>query len=98
MDGEITGFRIRPELAKVAMWRDKNDLSVFFKAIRIVNFFNRLMFGNEENLRLVSDMTPMELTPASSRKTIPPEVIEVPAEPEIQQVEVPVPIPHSPEF
>ena len=56
------------------------------------------MYANEDNLRLVSDMTPVELTPASSRKTIPPEVIEVPAEPEIQQVEVPVPIPHSPEF
>ena len=78
------------------MWRDKDDLSGFYKAIRVLNYLNRLIFAKEENLRLVSDMTPVELSPAQSHKSM--VKIEVPAEPVVEQVEVPVPIPHSPEF
>ena len=98
MNGEIEGFRIRPELAKVAMWRDKDDLSLFYKAIRMVNYLNRLTFAKEDNLRLVSDMTPLELSENPSKRTIPEVIVPVQVEPEIQQVEVPVPIPHSAEF
>ena len=51
------------------MWRDKDDLSAFYKAIRALNYLNRLMYAKEENLRLISDMTPVELSPAQSMKS-----------------------------
>ena len=45
-DGELKGFRIRPELAKVIMYRqeEEGDLSQINNIIRTVNYMNRILF------------------------------------------------------
>lgn len=47
--GEIEGFRIRPEVAKVIMWReDGKDLGAVYQVVKTVNYLNRLMFKSED--------------------------------------------------
>ena len=43
-DGDLVGFKVRPELAKILMWReDGEDLSQISQTIRTVNYLNRML-------------------------------------------------------
>ena len=47
--GEIEGFRVRPEIAKIIMWREEGqDMSQIYQVIKTVNYLNRLLFKSED--------------------------------------------------
>lgn len=48
--GEITGFRVRPEIAKVMMYREEgHDVSSIVQACKTVNYLNRLFFQTDKD-------------------------------------------------
>ena len=51
-DGNLNGFSIRPELAKVAWVRGGGDVTFIQKMIRTVNFLNRLLLAPGEDYML----------------------------------------------
>jgi hypothetical protein len=48
--GVYTGFSIRPEMAKVIMWRESGDLTMLHRVIKTVNYMNRLIFDPQDYL------------------------------------------------
>ena len=42
-DGQLLGYKIRPEIAKMIMWREDGDLSLLYKVIKTSNYMNRLL-------------------------------------------------------
>ena len=51
-DGELKGFRIRPELAKLIMYKTEEgeDLRKINKIIMTVNYLNRIIFKPDDYL------------------------------------------------
>ena len=48
-EGDLRGFKIRPEIAKVIMWQGEGqDLSYIKKFIKTVNYINRLIFEPDD--------------------------------------------------
>jgi len=47
-DGNVTSFSVRPELMKIAMYREEGkDMTFVNKVIRNVNYLNRIFFKND---------------------------------------------------
>ena len=48
-EGDLVGFKVRPEMAKILMWReDGQNLSQICQTIRTVNYLNRMLLRQDD--------------------------------------------------
>ena len=51
VEGEVTGFKARPELLKAMLWQEEGEeWSHIFRVIKTVNYMNRLLFEPDDYL------------------------------------------------
>ena len=78
-EGEITHFKMRPELMKAIMWQeDGADWSQIHRVIKTVNYLNRLMFEPDDYLLGTRDKPPVDTVISAA----PAQVAEPPKEEE----------------
>ena len=47
-NGIYKGFKIRPEIAKMIMWRENGNLTMVYRIIKTVNYLNRLVLDSQD--------------------------------------------------
>ena len=53
-DGNFNGFSIRPEIAKMVLWRDLGKMNQVAKIIKTCNYLNRLVLESNKDYILGS--------------------------------------------
>ena len=53
-EGNFNGFLIRPDVAKMIMWRGKGQMDQIYKIIKTVNYLNRLLLESGKDYILGS--------------------------------------------
>ena len=86
VDGEVTGFKTRPELLKAILWQeDGEDWTHIYRVIKTVNYMNRLMFEPDDYL-ISTKAKPAIDTVIEKIVDEPEPVVEEVKEPETEKV------------
>lgn len=78
-DGQLLGYRIRPEIAKMIMWREDGDLTLLYKVIKTCNYMNRLLLDHQQDYMLGTKRRPVNVQKVDFGcmvDTYEPEVVE----------------------